>query len=175
MVSLVTNPVATAVGLVSVLTMLHMGASAYKLYLLWLGWRRPADATTNADGVFLRVAPTTVADALLPVYTILVPLYREAAVLRQLTDAIQRLDWPKEKLDVRLLLEVLHRLVDLGNTVVVIEHNLHVVKTADWVIDLGPEGGEEGGRIVAEGRPEEVAGMADSHTGQHLAPLLNGC
>src|SRR5688572_18277502 len=76
--------------------------------------------------------------------------------------------------DVRLLLEVLHRLVDLGNTVVVIEHNLHVVKTADWVIDLGPEGGEEGGRIVAEGRPEDVAGVTGSHTGQHLAPLLEG-
>jgi excinuclease ABC subunit A len=74
--------------------------------------------------------------------------------------------------DVRLLLEVLHRLVDLGNTVVVIEHNLHVVKTADWVIDLGPEGGEEGGRIVAEGTPEEVARSRESHTGQHLAGLL---
>jgi len=76
--------------------------------------------------------------------------------------------------DVRLLLEVLHRLVDLGNTVVVIEHNLHVVKTADWVIDLGPEGGEAGGRIVAEGTPEEVAGSRESHTGQHLAGLLGG-
>jgi excinuclease ABC subunit A len=74
--------------------------------------------------------------------------------------------------DVRVLLEVLHRLVDLGNTVVVIEHNLHVVKTADWVIDLGPEGGEGGGRIVAEGTPEEVAACAASHTGRHLAPLL---
>jgi excinuclease ABC subunit A len=62
--------------------------------------------------------------------------------------------------------------VDLGNTVVVIEHNLHVVKTADWVIDLGPEGGEEGGRIVAEGRPEEVARVEGSHTGRHLAALL---
>ncbi|MBM4185386.1 MAG: excinuclease ABC subunit UvrA [Gemmatimonadetes bacterium] len=74
--------------------------------------------------------------------------------------------------DVRLLLEVLHRLVDLGNTVVVIEHNLHVVKTADWVIDLGPEGGEGGGRIVAEGTPEEVARARESHTGEHLAGLL---
>jgi excinuclease ABC subunit A len=74
--------------------------------------------------------------------------------------------------DVRVLLEVLHRLVDLGNTVVVIEHNLHVVKTADWVIDLGPEGGEGGGRIVVEGTPEEVAACAASHTGRHLAPLL---
>ena len=59
--------------------------------------------------------------------------------------------------DIRVLLEVLHRLVDSGNTVVVIEHNLHVVKTADWVIDLGPEGGDDGGGIVAEGTPEEVA------------------
>jgi excinuclease ABC subunit A len=76
--------------------------------------------------------------------------------------------------DVRVLLEVLHRLVDLGNTVVVIEHNLHVVKTADWVIDLGPEGGAGGGRILVEGTPEEVAASADSHTGRHLAPLLGG-
>jgi len=76
--------------------------------------------------------------------------------------------------DVRLLLEVLHRLVDLGNTVVVIEHNLHVVKTADWVIDLGPEGGEGGGRIVAEGTPEEVARARASHTGQYLAEILPG-
>jgi excinuclease ABC subunit A len=76
--------------------------------------------------------------------------------------------------DVRVLLEVLHRLVDRGNTVVVIEHNLHVVKTADWVIDLGPEGGEAGGRVLVEGTPEEVAAAAGSHTGSHLAPLLNG-
>lgn len=74
--------------------------------------------------------------------------------------------------DVRVLLDVLHRLVDLGNTVVVIEHNLHVVKTADWVIDLGPEGGVGGGRILVEGTPETVAGVSASHTGQHLAPLL---
>ncbi len=74
--------------------------------------------------------------------------------------------------DIRVLLEVLHRLVDLGNTVVVIEHNLHVVKTADWVIDLGPEGGSQGGRILVEGTPETVAAHKASHTGQHLAPLL---
>ena len=74
--------------------------------------------------------------------------------------------------DVRVLLDVLHRLVDLGNTVVVIEHNLHVVKTADWVIDLGPEGGAGGGRIVVEGTPEEVAKVKESYTGQHLASLL---
>jgi len=74
--------------------------------------------------------------------------------------------------DVRVLLDVLHRLVDLGNTVVVIEHNLHVVKTADWVIDLGPEGGAEGGRIVVEGTPETVAAFEGSYTGEHLATLL---
>ena len=74
--------------------------------------------------------------------------------------------------DVRLLLEVLHRLVDKGNTVVVIEHNLDVVKTADWVIDLGPEGGELGGRIVAEGPPERVAQSKASHTGDFLRKVL---
>ena len=74
--------------------------------------------------------------------------------------------------DVRVLLDVLHQLVDRGNTVVVIEHNLQVVKTADWVIDLGPEGGFGGGRIVVEGTPETVAADSASYTGQHLAPLL---
>ena len=74
--------------------------------------------------------------------------------------------------DTRKLLEVLHALVDHGNTVVVIEHNLEVIKTADWVIDMGPEGGDGGGRIVAEGTPEAIAGIAASHTGRFLAPLL---
>jgi len=74
--------------------------------------------------------------------------------------------------DVRLLLEVLHRLVDKGNTVVVIEHNLDVVKTADWVIDLGPEGGEAGGRVVAEGTPEQLSRAAGSSTGQFLRAVL---
>jgi excinuclease ABC subunit A len=74
--------------------------------------------------------------------------------------------------DVRKLLEVLHALVDQGNSVVVIEHNLEVIKTADWVLDLGPEGGEGGGRIVAEGPPEVVAATTESHTGRFLAPLL---
>ncbi|WP_198368613.1 excinuclease ABC subunit UvrA [Roseomonas rosulenta] len=74
--------------------------------------------------------------------------------------------------DVRKLLEVLHALVDQGNTVVVIEHNLEVIKTADWVLDLGPEGGEGGGRLVAEGTPEEIAATPESHTGRFLAPLL---
>ncbi len=74
--------------------------------------------------------------------------------------------------DVAKLLEVLERLVELGNTVVVIEHHLDVVKSADWVIDLGPEGGEQGGEIVAAGTPEEIAGEPASHTGRALAPVL---
>ncbi|HEX2197882.1 MAG TPA: excinuclease ABC subunit UvrA [Burkholderiales bacterium] len=74
--------------------------------------------------------------------------------------------------DIRLLLDVLHRLRDAGNTVVVIEHNLDVIKTADWVIDLGPEGGDGGGRIVAEGTPEQVAANEASHTGQYLRQAL---
>jgi excinuclease ABC subunit A len=74
--------------------------------------------------------------------------------------------------DIRKLLTVLSRLVDQGNTVLVIEHNLDVIKTADWVIDLGPEGGNRGGTIVAEGTPEDVAVNPASHTGRYLAPLL---
>ncbi len=74
--------------------------------------------------------------------------------------------------DVRMLLSVLDRLVSGGNTVLVIEHNIDVIKTADWIIDLGPEGGDEGGRIVAAGTPEAVAACAASHTGRSLAPLL---
>ncbi|HTO84461.1 MAG TPA: ATP-binding cassette domain-containing protein, partial [Methylomirabilota bacterium] len=74
--------------------------------------------------------------------------------------------------DVRKLLEVLHTLVDQGNTVVVIEHNLEVIKTADWIIDLGPEGGDKGGRIVAAGTPEQVAAVPESYTGQYLAGYL---
>ncbi|HZN25400.1 MAG TPA: excinuclease ABC subunit UvrA, partial [Burkholderiales bacterium] len=74
--------------------------------------------------------------------------------------------------DVDLLLRVLHRLRDHGNTVVVIEHNLDVIKTSDWVIDLGPEGGDGGGRIVAEGPPEEIARTAASHTGRSLRTAL---
>jgi excinuclease ABC subunit A len=74
--------------------------------------------------------------------------------------------------DVRRLLTVLSRLVDQGNTVLVIEHNLDVIKTADWLLDLGPEGGSGGGSIIAEGSPEEVARSATSHTGRFLAPLL---
>ena len=74
--------------------------------------------------------------------------------------------------DVRALLEVLHELVDAGNTVIVIEHNLDVIKTADWIVDIGPEGGDGGGEIVAEGTPEEVAAMERSHTGRYLRTML---
>jgi excinuclease ABC subunit A len=74
--------------------------------------------------------------------------------------------------DIRKLLIVLQRLVNQGNTVVVIEHNLDVIKTADWLIDLGPEGGDGGGQIVASGTPEDVAKVKGSYTGQYLKPLL---
>lgn len=74
--------------------------------------------------------------------------------------------------DIKKLLAVLGKLVDAGNTVIVVEHNLEVIKTADWIIDLGPEGGEAGGRIVAEGRPEHIAHSSESHTGRFLRPLL---
>jgi excinuclease ABC subunit A len=74
--------------------------------------------------------------------------------------------------DVRMLLEVLHRLVDRGNSVLVIEHNLDVIRTADWVVDLGPDGGDKGGRIVAAGTPEQVAKVADSRTGEYLKKVL---
>jgi excinuclease ABC subunit A len=75
--------------------------------------------------------------------------------------------------DVRLLLEVLHRLVDRGNTVLVIEHNLDVIKTADWIVDLGPEGGTRGGQVVAAGTPEQVASTPGSYTGQYLKPIFD--
>jgi excinuclease ABC subunit A len=74
--------------------------------------------------------------------------------------------------DVQRLLEVLHRLVDAGNTVLVIEHNLDVIKTADWIVDLGPEGGELGGQVIAEGTPEQVAEIATSYTGQYLRKIV---
>ena len=94
---------------------------------------------------------------------------------RQTGNTLYILDEPTTGLhfeDVRVLLDVLHRLVELGNTVVVIEHNLEVVKTADWIIDLGPEGGAAGGGIVAEGPPERIVESDGSYTGRHLAPLL---
>jgi excinuclease ABC subunit A len=94
---------------------------------------------------------------------------------RQTGRTVYILDEPTTGLhfdDVRKLLDVLQRLVDLGNTVLIIEHNLDVVKQADWVIDLGPEGGQGGGRIVAQGTPEQVARVKKSYTGQALARTL---
>jgi excinuclease ABC subunit A len=76
--------------------------------------------------------------------------------------------------DTAHLLRLLQRLVEAGNTVIVIEHNLDVIKVADWVIDLGPEGGQAGGRVIAEGTPEEVAGVEGSHTGRLLRGVLEG-
>ncbi len=94
---------------------------------------------------------------------------------RQTGNTLYILDEPTTGLhfeDVRVLLDVLHKLVDLGNTVVVIEHNLEVIKTADWVIDMGPEGGNGGGLIVAEGAPEDVAEVEGSYTGRYLSESL---
>jgi excinuclease ABC subunit A len=90
-------------------------------------------------------------------------------------DTIYILDEPTTGLhfaDIQKLLDVLHRLTDAGNTVIVIEHNLDVIKTADWIVDLGPEGGDGGGRIVAQGTPEAVANMSDSYTGRFLKQVL---
>jgi excinuclease ABC subunit A len=74
--------------------------------------------------------------------------------------------------DIAQLLDVLRQLVDAGNTVVIIEHNLDIIKTADWVVDLGPEGGDAGGTIVAQGTPEDIAACPASYTGRYLKPLL---
>jgi excinuclease ABC subunit A len=95
---------------------------------------------------------------------------------RQTGRTIYILDEPTTGLhfdDVRKLLDVLQRLVDLGNTVLIIEHNLNVIKQADWIIDLGPEGGQGGGRVVAQGSPEQVARSKKSYTGQALARVLH--
>ena len=74
--------------------------------------------------------------------------------------------------DIQMLLDVLNRLRDHGNTIVVIEHNLDVIKTADWIVDLGPEGGDGGGRVIAQGTPEKVAKAKGSHTGRFLKSML---
>jgi excinuclease ABC subunit A len=90
---------------------------------------------------------------------------------RQTGRTLYLLDEPTTGLhfdDVRKLLEVLHRLVDLGNSVIIIEHNLDVIRNADWILDLGPEGGEDGGRVVGEGRPAKIAATPGSYTGQFL-------
>ena len=76
--------------------------------------------------------------------------------------------------DIKKLLEILHTFVATGNTVVVIEHNLDVIKTADYVVDMGPDGGVKGGNIIAEGNPEQIVNVKTSYTGQFLRPLLNG-
>jgi excinuclease ABC subunit A len=94
---------------------------------------------------------------------------------RQTGKTIYILDEPTTGLhfeDVRKLLEVLQKLVDLGNTVLVIEHNLDVIKSADWILDMGPEGGEGGGKLMACGTPEDIAANPKSYTGQALAKLL---
>jgi excinuclease ABC subunit A len=96
---------------------------------------------------------------------------------RQTGKTLYLLDEPTTGLhfdDVKKLLDVLHRLTDLGNTVIIIEHNLDVIRNADWLIDLGPEGGEDGGRLVAQGTPEQVARVKKSYTGQALAHYFNG-
>ncbi len=96
---------------------------------------------------------------------------------RQTGKTLYLLDEPTTGLhfdDVRKLLDVLHRLTDLGNTVIIIEHNLDVIRNADWIIDLGPEGGEDGGRIVAQGTPEQIARIKKSYTGQSLAAYFSG-
>jgi excinuclease ABC subunit A len=90
---------------------------------------------------------------------------------RQTGKTLYLLDEPTTGLhfdDVRRLLEVLHRLADLGNTVIIIEHNLDVIRSADWILDLGPEGGEDGGRLIAKGTPAEVAATLGSQTGEFL-------
>ena len=96
---------------------------------------------------------------------------------RQTGKTLYLLDEPTTGLhfdDVRKLLDVLHRLTDLGNSIIIIEHNLDVIRNADWIIDLGPEGGEEGGRLVAQGTPEQVARVKKSYTGQALAGYFTG-
>jgi excinuclease ABC subunit A len=96
---------------------------------------------------------------------------------RQTGKTLYLLDEPTTGLhfdDVRRLLDVLHRLTDLGNTVIIIEHNLDVIRNADWIVDLGPEGGEEGGRIIAQGTPEQVSRVKKSYTGQALVEYFNG-
>ena len=104
-----------------------------------------------------------------------IKLARELAK-RGTGDTLYILDEPTTGLhfqDVRMLLKVLNRLTDAGNTIIIIEHNMDVIKTADWIVDLGPEGGSSGGRIVAQGSPEKVAENKDSYTGQYLKDVLN--
>jgi excinuclease ABC subunit A len=103
-----------------------------------------------------------------------IKLARELA-RRDTGETLYLLDEPTTGLhfqDIKLLLKVLQRLTDAGNTVIIIEHNLDVIKTADWVLDLGPEGGAGGGRIIAQGPPEAIAASPESHTGKYLKKIL---
>ena len=137
-----------------------LGAALWQLQQVGLGYLRlgqPATTLSGGEAQRLKIA-------------------------RELTQAGKRdgrklyiLDEPTTGLhldDVRVLIQVLDRLVDAGHTVVVIEHHMDVVKRADWVVDLGPEAGDGGGRVVAQGTPEEVARVDASHTGRYLRPLL---
>ncbi len=139
----------------------RLGAALWQLQQVGLGYLRlgqPATTLSGGEAQRLKIA-------------------------RELTQAGKRegrklyiLDEPTTGLhldDVRVLIHVLDRLVDAGHTVVVIEHHLDVIKRADWVIDMGPEAGDAGGRVVAQGTPEEIAEAADSHTGRYLQPLLS--
>jgi excinuclease ABC subunit A len=137
-----------------------LGAALWQLQQVGLGYLRlgqPATTLSGGEAQRLKIA-------------------------RELTQAGKRegrklyiLDEPTTGLhldDVRVLIQVLDRLVDAGHTVVVIEHHMDVVKRADWIIDLGPEAGDSGGRVVAQGAPEDVAAVEESHTGRYLRPLL---
>jgi excinuclease ABC subunit A len=138
----------------------RLGAALWQLQQVGLGYLRlgqPATTLSGGEAQRLKIA-------------------------RELTQAGKRegrklylLDEPTTGLhldDVRVLIQVLDRLVDAGHTVVVIEHHMDVVKRADWIVDLGPEAGDGGGRVVAQGTPEEVAAVEESHTARYLRPLL---
>jgi excinuclease ABC subunit A len=139
----------------------RLGAALWQLQQVGLGYLRlgqPATTLSGGEAQRLKIA-------------------RElASAGRRTGRKLYLLDEPTTGLhldDVRVLLQVLDRLVDAGHTVLVIEHHPDVIKRADWVIDLGPEAGDGGGRVVAQGTPEHIASVPDSHTGRYLAPLLN--
>ena len=136
---------------------------------------QPSNTLSGGEAQRVKLAAELSKGVLGPVVRNGPPSANAAQRARQESHTLYVLDEPTTGLhfaDIQTLLAVLNRLVDMGNTVVVIEHNLDVVKTADWVIDLGPEGGEAGGRIVAQGPPEEIAACPESHTGRYLAGKL---
>ena len=101
---------------------------------------------------------------------------KELGKIKELQNNLYILDEPTTGLhldDIQKLLSCLNKIVDRGNTVLVIEHNLELIKTADYVVDLGPEGGNKGGYVVAEGRPEDLCEVSESYTGQYLKEILN--